>query len=92
MENINLNKLWYADIKSLALVLQDYADNFSPNQCDDLDKAIWFNTNTWIAYIALDNWIQIISSFGNSVQYLVTNYDNWDESIFDSYSEALANI
>lgn len=49
---------------------------------------IGFNPNSGCVYIALDNGISICSNMGQSVEYLVNNFDNGEEYFFDTYHEA----
>ena len=49
---------------------------------------IGFNPNTGYVYIALEDGIQICSCLGSDIEYLVTNYDNGEETFFYSYDEA----
>jgi hypothetical protein len=79
-----INTMWFLDIDSLAKVLKWYRWNTSNWSIED----IGFNTTSWYVYICLDNWIQICSCFGNDVEFLVTNFENWDEYFFDDYEEA----
>lgn len=48
-----------------------------------------FNPNSGYTYIALENGISICSAFGRNVEFLVTNFENGEESFFDDYEEAL---
>jgi hypothetical protein len=49
---------------------------------------IGFNANTGYVYIALENGISICSQFGNDIEYLVTNFEDGEESFFETYEEA----
>ena len=51
-------------------------------------EAVWYNSNSWYVYINLDNWISICEAF-NWVEFLVTNFETWEETFFDNYNEAL---
>lgn len=50
--------------------------------------AIGFNPNSGYTYIALENSISICSMLGRDVEYLITDFENGDESFFDDYEEA----
>jgi hypothetical protein len=79
-----INTMWFLDIDSLAKVLKWYRRNTSNWSVED----IGFNTTSWYVYICLDNWVTICSCFGNDVEFLVTDFENWDEYFFDDYEEA----
>lgn len=49
---------------------------------------IGFNSNSGYVYIALENGISICSLLGNSVEYLVTDFDNGEEYFFQHYADA----
>ena len=51
-----------------------------------------FNQNTGYVYIALENGVQIASCFGQDVEYITYDFENGDESFFDTYEEAYSNI
>ena len=51
-----------------------------------------FNTNTGYVYIALENGIQIASCFGQSVDYIVYDFETGDEFFLDSYNEAIDKL
>lgn len=51
-------------------------------------QEIGFNPNTGYVYIALETGIQICSRMGQSVEYLVYNFDNGEEYFFETYHEA----
>lgn len=52
---------------------------------------IGFNPNSGYVYIALENGISICSMLGRDVEYLVTDFDNGDETFYNTYEEALNN-
>lgn len=49
---------------------------------------IGLNPNSGYIYIALENGVCICSAFGGGVEYLVTNYENGEETFLESYGEA----
>lgn len=51
-----------------------------------------FNKQSGYVYIALENGISIASCFGQSVEYIVTNYENGDEYFLENYTDALNKI
>lgn len=53
---------------------------------------IGFNANSGIVYIALENGITICSAFGEEVEFLTMDYDDNEETFFESYDEALEFI
>jgi len=50
-----------------------------------------FNKNTGYVYLALENGIQIVSCFGQEVEYIKYNYKIDQELFFETYEEALNN-
>jgi hypothetical protein len=88
METTNfINSLKSSDFESFILVLNAY---FSQYETRDLEiEYSGFNNNSGYVYLALENGITIASCFGQSVDYIVTNYRNDEEQIFDTYKEAL---
>ena len=52
---------------------------------------IGFNPNTGYVYIALENNVTIASSFGQEVEYIVSDIMNGEEAFFDDYDTALEN-
>jgi hypothetical protein len=50
-----------------------------------------FNLNSGYVYIALENGVCIASCFGQSVDYIVTDFETGEESFYDSYNEAINN-
>ena len=82
----DLDIMGSSDIESMHKVIEAYRK---------LDNNEWimeggtgFNTNSGYVYIALENGISICSCFGQSVDYLVTDYEDGEESFFDTYEEA----
>ena len=53
---------------------------------------IGFNENSGYVYIALDNGISICSAFGEEVEYLTMDYDDNEETFFNTYQEAVEFI
>jgi len=55
-----------------------------------MEDGIGFNPNSGYVYIALENGISICSMLGREVEYLVTNFEDYEEYFFDTYEEAEA--
>tara|TARA_R100000656_G_scaffold87541_1_gene63633 strand:+ start:5267 stop:5566 length:300 start_codon:yes stop_codon:yes gene_type:complete len=89
MENkieFDLNTMGYMDIESMHIVIKAYRDLDSNEYI--MDGGTGFNTNSGYVYIALENGISIASCFGQSVDYIVTDYDTGEEYFYDTYEEA----
>lgn len=84
MEIYNFDNMASLDKKSLELVWIAYNKN-TPN---DYILEIGFNMNSGYVYIALENGISIASCFGQSVDYIVYDYETGDEFFLDTYEEA----
>ena len=61
--------------------------------CDEIGNMedimqVWYNSNSGYAYIALENGISICEAF-NGIEFLTTNFENWEETFSESYNEAL---
>jgi hypothetical protein len=88
METTNfINSLGSADLQSFINVLDAYNSDYETRKLEI--EHIVFNTNSGYVFLALENGISIISEFGRGVDFLVTNYRNGNEEIFDTYEEAL---
>jgi len=57
-----------------------------------MDGGTGFNTSSGYVYIALENGITLASCFGQSVDYLVTDYDTGEEHFCDTYEEAINTL
>ena len=80
----NLDNPAYLEAKGLAKVWKDYY-----KECSREDiMEIGFNQNSGYVYIALENGISIGSAFGQSVDFIVTNFENGEEYFYDSFEEA----
>jgi hypothetical protein len=90
INNFNGNAIAYCEAQGLANIFQAYAD-YAVNE-SILEDGIGFNDKSGIVYLALENGISICSSFGHEVEYLVTNFDNGDETFYETYEEALQVI
>ena len=91
METTNfINSLGSADLQSFINVLDAYNSDYETRKLEI--EYLGFNTNSGYVYLALENGISIISAFGRGVDFLVTNYRNSNEEIFDTYDEALSYL
>jgi hypothetical protein len=79
-----VNSLGSSDFESWINVQKAYRENAFSEEIFE----VGFNTHTGYVYIALENGVQIASCFGQSVDYIVTDYDNGEEHFFDTYIEA----
>ena len=90
MENLTIHNLSeniaYCEAKGLSVVFQSYSDNCAGESI--IESGIGFNSNSGYVYIALENGISICSRFGKKAEFLVTNFENGEESFFDNYEEA----
>lgn len=85
METNFLNKLGSSDYESWILVQQAYRDNCFGEEIMETG----FNTSSGYVYIALENGVQIASCFGQSVDYIVYDFETGDDIFFDTYDEAI---
>jgi hypothetical protein len=79
-----INRLKGSDFKSWLIVQNAYHDD----AFDEEIMEIGFNLNTGYVYIALENGIQIASCFGQSVDFIVTDFYSGEEHFLDTYKEA----
>ena len=77
----------FCEAQGLSNCFQAYADNCAGENI--MEGGIGFNPNSGYVYIALDNGVSICSMLGREVEYLVTNFENGEESFFDTYEEAV---
>lgn len=77
----------YCEAQGLAKCFSAYAEECSRESI--MDGGIGFNENSGYVYIALENGISICSMLGRSVDFLVTNSKDGEETFFDSYAEAI---
>jgi hypothetical protein len=74
----------YCEAMGLSNCFREYASIGE----DIMEGGIGFNANSGYVYIALENGITICSSMGSEVEFLVTNFEDGEETFFDSYTEA----
>jgi len=79
------NNICYMEAQGLSNIFKAYADNAIGESIFE----IGFNPNSGYTYIALDNAITICSMLGRDVEYMVTDFENGEETFFDTYDEAM---
>tara|TARA_R100000781_G_scaffold102328_1_gene65836 strand:- start:56 stop:349 length:294 start_codon:yes stop_codon:yes gene_type:complete len=82
----DLDIMGSSDIESMHLVIDAYRELSTDKWI--MEGGTGFNTNSGYVYIALENGISICSCFGQSVDYLVTDFEDGEETFFDTYEEA----
>jgi hypothetical protein len=83
-----LSSLGTSDFESWILVQQAYRDEASNEEIMETG----FNTSSGYVYIALENGVQIVSRFGQDVEYCVYYFETGEELFFDTYDEAIKNL
>ena len=73
----------YSDAKSKSIVWAAYAENFAGEEI----MQEGFNINSGYVYIALENGVTIASCFGQSVDFIVYDFEQGEEIIFETYQE-----
>jgi len=79
----------YCETIGLSKVLQAWADVMQYDEI--MVEGIGFNQNSGYVYMALESGISICSMLGRRVSYLVTDYDNGNETFFDNYTDAVSS-
>jgi hypothetical protein len=88
MQNLQfIQELRNSDLESWILVQRAYQE-FA--QREDIMEC-GFNKMSGYVYIALENGVQIASCFGQSVDYIVYDFETGEEEFYDTYEEALNN-
>jgi len=80
-----IDKMGSLDIESIDIVIKaykKYADG------EDIEFS-GFNDMSGYVYICLSNGVQIISNFGQEVEFLINDYQTEEEVFCDTYTEAL---
>jgi hypothetical protein len=86
MELYNFNNgIAHCEALGLSKVFKAYSQYASRYEIE----SIGFNDNSGYVYIALECGLCICSCVGQDVEYLVTNYDNGEETFFDDFDEAM---
>jgi|TARA_R110002096_G_scaffold330914_2_gene524959 hypothetical protein len=75
-----------SDLYSMSLLFQEMADHPTLSSEDIFE--IGYNKLTGECYMALESKIDLISSFGNPVEYKVTDEVDGTEHTLDTYKEA----
>jgi hypothetical protein len=84
METLTINNLQspaYLEAKGLSKVWEAYAEECASEEIME----VGFNPNSGYVYIALENGIQICSSFGQSVEYITFDPTGENEMFFDNF-------
>lgn len=87
IHNFNGDSIPYCEAQGLAKVFQAYADHCTNESI--LEDGIGFNENSGYVYVALENGVTICSMLGRDVEYLVTDFEDGEETFYDTYEEAL---
>jgi|TARA_R110000787_G_scaffold72358_1_gene161424 hypothetical protein len=86
METLTINNLQspaYLEAKGLSKVWEAYAEECASEEIME----VGFNPNSGYVYIALENGIQICSSFGQSVEYITFDPTGENEMFFDNFQD-----
>ena len=83
-----LNELKGSDFESWIIVQQAYRNYAIREEV----MCAGMNMNSGYVYIALENGVTIASCFGQSVDYIVTDFEDGEEFFFDDYKEALEKV
>ena len=75
----------YCEAKGFSKVFMAYANECSREEIME----VGFNPNSGYVYIALEDGISICSNLGRAVEFLVTDFNNGEETFYESYEEAL---
>jgi hypothetical protein len=79
----------YCEAIGLSKCFEAYAEDFASHTIFE----VGFNPNSGYVYIALEETqISICSMLGRAVEYLVTDFDNGEETFFDNIKEARIHI
>lgn len=86
MENLKfINDLGSSDFESWILV----QDAYRTNAWKETIVECGFNKNSGYVFIALENGVTIASCFGQSIEYIVYDFETGEESFFDTYQSAI---
>jgi hypothetical protein len=83
-----LNTLKGQDFESWVKVNEAYQENCINEEIMETG----FNTISGYVYIALENGVQIASCFGQSVDYIVYDFETGEDHFFDEYEEAVSYL
>jgi hypothetical protein len=88
IDGLDFSGISFAEAQGLAKVFQAYADNCPGEEISE----IAFNDQTGDVYIALINQIDIVSSFGQPVNYAYIDLMNDEVFEFSDYDIALEQV
>jgi len=89
MEIFNLTEsVCYLEATGLSKVFAAYAENAAG---EDINM-VGFNSNSGYVYIYLENGISICSCLGQTVEYLINDFETGEDQFFDTYDEAINNL
>jgi hypothetical protein len=74
----------YCEAKGLSKVFMAYANECSRSEIME----VGFNPNSGYVYIALEDGISICSNLGRQVEFLVTDFNDGEETFYETYEEA----
>jgi hypothetical protein len=80
-----IDKMRSLDIQSIDIVIKAYKKYANG---EDIEFS-GFNDRSGYVYICLSNGVQIISNFGQEVEFLINDYETEEEIFCDTYTEAL---
>lgn len=83
-----ISSMGRADIQSIDIVINAYK-KFADGEYIEFSG---FNTSSGYVYIALENGVQIISNFGQEVEFLVTDMETGEEFFLDTYEQAQRQV
>ena len=83
-----ISTLYGLDLQSYKKIVDVYCD--LDNRPDIENEG--FNTSSWYVYLYLDNWISICSCFGWDVEFMVTDFETWEEFYYSDYQSALDKL
>jgi hypothetical protein len=87
--NITINgidgSIAYAEAKGFSKIFMAYANECSRSEIME----VGFNLNSGYVYIALEDGISICSNLGRQVEFLVTDFNDGEETFYETYEEAL---
>jgi hypothetical protein len=89
LEKMMNSKKYKANIKKYILERIDVTEGDKKYADGEEIEFSGFNTQSGYVYIALSNGVQIISNFGQEVEFLITDYETEEEIFMDTYTEAL---
>ena len=89
METLTIHNIGDNICSLEALGLSNIFKSYSENAIGESILGVGFNPNSGYTYIALDNGITICSMIGRDVEYLVTDFEDGEETFFDTYQEAI---